>query len=290
MKPLVSYYGGKQRISSRIVERIEAISHKIYAEPFCGGCAVLYAKPARKLRNKDNYREAINDVNELIVNLYRVARNNPEALLNMLKYTPYSRVEHERAVAICKGNIEAFDIERAWATYVNAQMSFSNKLNAGWGTGKVSENQAATWAAKRDRLEKALGRLSSVHIDCQDALSFIDQWDHPDTLFYCDPPYPGTKQGHYSGYAMADYQALCDKLDNIQGSYILSNYPQAVEPSSAQQVIEIAATCSASGKGKTRLSKTKAAQGENERTEVLLICDRNPIKFKQQLSLLGLSC
>ena len=289
MKPLISYYGGKQRIASRIVEQIQRIDHKIYAEPFCGGCAVLYTKPEPRPSNWDNYREAINYTNELVVNLYRVAREQPEALHDLIELTPYSRVEYVRAVDICKGHVDAGSLEKAWALYVNAQMSFGTKLNAGWGVGKFGRNLAATWETKRQRLDASLARLSRVHIDCQDALTFIDQWDHPDTLFYCDPPYTNTECGHYDGYSSADYQALCDKLDSIQGSYILSNYPQEIAPQSAQGVIEIATTCSASGKGKTRLSTTKAAAGENDRTECLWICDRNSSKSRSQLSLLELA-
>jgi DNA adenine methylase len=289
VKPLISYYGGKQRIASQIVEQISRIDHKIYAEPFCGGCAVLYAKPEPLPRDLSSYREAINDTNELVVNLYRVAREQPEALHELLELTPYSRVEYKRAVEICKNIVQADDLEKAWALYVNAQMSFANKLGAGWGVRKTSENGAATWEAKRQRLKSVLSRLKRVHIDCQDALTFIDQWDHPDTLFYCDPPYIGTECGHYAGYTLADYQALCEKLDSIKGSYILSNYPQAIAPVSAQYTIEIATTCSASGKGRTRLSTGKADVAENNRTEVLWVCDRNEAKSKSQLSLLDLA-
>jgi DNA adenine methylase len=278
MKPLISYYGGKQRIASRIVEQIQRIDHKIYAEPFCGGCAVLYAKPEPRPSNWDDYREAINDTDELVVNLYRVAREQPEALHDLIELTPYSRVEYVRAVDICKGHVDAGSLEKAWALYVNAQMSFGNSMNTGWGASKTTRSHAASWESKRQRLKAALSRLSRVHIDCQDALTFIDQWDHPDTLFYCDPPYINTECGHYGDYTLDDYQALCDKLDNIQGSYILSNYPQAIAPASAQSLIEIATTCSASGKGKTRLSTTKPKAGENKRTECLWICDHTARK------------
>ena len=140
----------------------------------------------------------------------------------------------------------------------------------------TSANQAQTWDRRKENLEAAIARLSAVHIDCQDALSFIDQWDHPDTLFYCDPPYPDTEQGHYSGYTLDDFKALCEKLDGIQGSYILSCYQQGdVMPSSAQTQIEIVTTMSAA----------RNKDVDKARTEVLWSCDRNPIKNKQQLDL-----
>lgn len=79
MKPLLSYYGGKQRLVSKILPYIEAIPHTLYAEPFCGGAALLFAKPKRIVTNTDFYREAINDINKLVTNFYRVAIKNPKA-------------------------------------------------------------------------------------------------------------------------------------------------------------------------------------------------------------------
>jgi DNA modification methylase len=47
MKPIISYYGGKQRIASRIVDVLRTIPHTVYVEPFAGsgttGVAALRA-------------------------------------------------------------------------------------------------------------------------------------------------------------------------------------------------------------------------------------------------------
>ena len=279
MKPLVSYYGGKQRIASRIVGCLDKIPHAIYAEPFAGGLSVLYAKPRPVVSNQSNYIEAINDKNEKLITLYRVARSRPQEFFELISWTPYSKAELTRANQIYQGVIPADDLEMAWAVFVCCQASFSNKIGAGWKVGRQGSNVAVKWQSIRDRLQAALTRLSPVHIDCVDALAFIDRWDGPNTLFYCDPPYPGACQGHYKGYTLADFQALCNKLDDAQGSYILSNYPQTVEPRSAQRRLELDVQCSASGVGRVRGSS--AAGYETARTEILWICDRSPAKSRQ---------
>ena len=280
MKPLVSYYGGKGRIASQIVDQLMRIPHTVYAEPFAGGLAVLFAKPLPAVGDSSHYREAINDNNQLLVNLYRVAQWQPQEFNHIIQHTPYSKAEHTKALQICKTPDQYNDLQKAWAYYVNLQQSFANTANAGWRTAVIGRNQSYTWENKRQRLPDCLQRLSQVHIDDKDALDFIDTWDSPETIFYCDPPYPGSNQGHYTGYTLNDWQQLCNKLDSCQSSYILSNYPQQIQPKSAQHIIQIQATMSASGSGQTKRSDrsikpSSTELGDRSRTEILWICNRS---------------
>ena len=281
MKPLISYYGGKQRICPHVVPIIEQIPHTVYCEPFFGGGAVFYARQKSMVSNRDDYREIINDRSELLINLYRVARSNPQRFYEEIQLTPYSRAEHKRAIEICKNPSEYNDFDKAWAYYVNIQQSFSNKLNSGWGTCVFGRNLATTWHNHCQRLPECLNRLQDIHIECDEALSVIERWSSPQTIFYVDPPYPSTNQGHYDGYTLDDWQALCDLLDRIDSSYVLSNYSQAIEPASAQQRIEVSAVASSSSQGKTGKGRSKRAAatqeelGNRERTEVLWVCDRS---------------
>jgi DNA adenine methylase len=272
MKPILSYYGGKQRIASRIVELIRTIPHKVYAEPFAGGAAVLFAKGRPHTTNTTHYREAINDVDERIVTLYRVCQEQEGELLHLLKYTPYSQSEYRKASEILRGEVETTDLRRAWATVVSTRQGFAKKMFGGWGTSVsvTGSNDAMGWATYLDALPDILARFRGVFVACEDALRFIERWDSPDTLFYCDPPYPNTCQGHYAGYTLDDWQALCDAIDRCKGSYILSNYPQEIEPQTAQQRIELDAVMCAA----------KDVRGE-KRTEVLWVCNRSGAVVEQ---------
>lgn len=278
MKPLISYYGGKQRIASKIVSYINQIPHTVYVEPFCGGAAVLFNKPRRMVTDQDHYREVINDTSDILISLYRCAIECPDALALKLEATLYSQSDHDRSITICKNPKDYTPLEIAWAYFVNVNSSFANRLNGGWGTQVKSVNSAATWQNRITSLKEKLERLQSVYVSCEDALRCIDRWDSPQSLFYCDPPYPDTDQGHYEGYTAQDWIALCDKLDVIQGSYILSNYSHEYAPKTAYQRIEISAAMSASCKGKVRSDRSKIATqeqlGDRKRTEALWICDR----------------
>ncbi len=60
MKTPISYYGGKQTMLKHILPLIPP--HKLYTEAFCGGCAVLFAKPPVDC-------EVINDINKSLINV-----------------------------------------------------------------------------------------------------------------------------------------------------------------------------------------------------------------------------
>jgi len=255
-------------MAPKIVNYINKIPHTVYVEPFCGGAAVLFAKPRRVVTNNDHYREVINDTSDILISLYRCATKYPDELALELESTLYSQSDHARAKVICKKPKDYTPLEIAWAYFVNANCSFANVLGGGWGTQVKNVNAAVTWQSRITSIKEKLDRLQSVYVSCEDALRCIDRFDSPQSLIYADPPYPGTRQGHYEGYTTDDWIALCDKLDSIQGSYILSGYSQEYEPKSAQQRIEINAVMSASN------GKTKSGKDETKRTEVLWICDR----------------
>ena len=269
MKTCLSYYGGKSRIATQIVPHIMAIPHTVYTEPFFGGGAVLYAKGKIDRGSQSNYREAVNDLNKQLITFWRVAREQPEELARWIELTPYSQEEYLEARKIYNNPSEYSDLKVAWATYIQCNMSFANKIGGGWGVQVISPNSAATWVNRAARLPECFERLKDVHIGCEDALSFIKRWDCPHGLIYADCPYPGTNQGHYGGYTLDDYQKLCDVLDNCESSYVLSNYHQDVAPKSAQKCIEIEAVMSAAnGRGQRTKDNIK-------RTEKLWICDRS---------------
>ena len=269
MKTCLSYYGGKARIASQIVPYIMAIPHTVYVEPFFGGGAVLYAKGKIDRGNNDYYREAINDLNKQLITFWRVAREQPEELARWIELTPYSQEEHREARKIYNNPSEYSDLNVAWATYIQCNMSFSNVIGGGWKAGVIGRNESATWVNRASRLPECFERLRDVHIGCEDALSFIKRWDCPHGLIYADPPYPNAEQGHYGGYTLDDYQKLCDALDACESSYVLSNYHQDIAPKSSQKCIEIETVMSAAN---GRNGRTK---DNIKRTEKLWICDRS---------------
>jgi DNA adenine methylase len=280
VKPLVSYYGGKQRIASKIIPYLEAIPHTVRAIPFAGGLGMEFKWPRPIVTNNGHYRIVINDIDEDLINLYRVAREHPAEFRLWIELTPYSQADYKRSAELLRDQT-ATPLQKAWAIYVNLNCSFANKKDAGWRTNIIGQNSVATWQNKINNVGPAMAWLSDVHIACEEALRFVERWDSPQTLFYLDPPYPGADQGHYGGYTLDDWTSLCNLLDQCQGSYVLSNYVQSIEPKSAQQRVEIQAIASSSGKGQVGKGRDKSRAatseeiGDRKRTEILWICDRS---------------
>ncbi len=274
MRQPFSYYGGKQRLVSKLLPLIP--KHTVYVEPFCGGASVFWKKPWPKVTNTDHYREVLNDTNLQIVNFFKQFRDNEAALIQAIQRTPYSRHEYNLSRECYKNPSQFSDLEQARLFYVNANLSFSNKINGGFALSVIGRNHAATHSNRISKLNNIRGRLSGVYIENLDALKCIDMWDAPQSFFYCDPPYPDAHQGHYSGYTRENFQELVDTLSEIQGSFLLSCYDfDGIQVPSEWERFTFEAHCSSSGqgnvgKGRDKMRAATASElGNRKRTEVV---------------------
>lgn len=272
MKPPISYYGGKQKIARKIIKLIP--KHTVYVEPFAGGAAILFMKPDYRTNNQADYREVINDKDELLINFYRVLQDNPEPLINKLQLTLYSRAEHNKAKTILKNSNDYSALEKAWAYYVQIFQSFSTILFGVWRISTIEQNIANTWNNKVEGLGNYIKRMKGIHVESIDAIECIKKWDSPQTLFYCDPPYMNANQGYILKYSLEQQQELIDTLNNIQGSFLLSGYDdENIIISDNWERFSFEAFCSASGQGIRRSDKTKKATkeeiGNRKRIEVV---------------------
>jgi DNA adenine methylase len=261
-KPIVSYYGGKQKLVSKILPHFP--QHTVYAEPFCGGATMLFAKPYLHTGNNNNYREVINDVNDDLITMYRVAKEQPEQFFARIDATLYSQSDDKKARKILKERTSNDPLDIAWAVYLQCNMSFANCMFGGWGTSVKNHNEAITFNNRKARLKAVLERIAQTHISNEDALACLKRWDSPQTLFYIDPPYIDANQGHYAGYTREDFTNLIDTLKNIKGSFVLSCYPNDVVPADWTRVDFAAA-----------MSAAKRKDLDKKRTESIWIKDSN---------------
>lgn len=223
MRTPLTYYGGKQQLAHRIVALMPA--HRVYLEPFCGGAAVLFAKPRAD-------RECVNDVDGRIVRFWRVLRDRPGELADAVANTPYSREEWRE----CRYGPEPYDdLEAARRLVVTVDQSFSRE-GTGWSPPSVLFDrrgrwQAGVWQNLPDKLAAAAHRLAGVAVERSDACDLIPTYDQSDGVIYCDPPYPrGERLAPGKGYRHDDdgtlWPRLVDTLRTVaHASVILSGYP-----------------------------------------------------------------
>jgi DNA adenine methylase len=251
MKTPVSYYGGKQRLVPEILPLIP--THTQYVEPFCGGAAVFWAK-------KPSAHEVINDLDGRVVNFYRVLQTRFDELQTMIRGTLHSEAEHRWAKSVL-ADVDADEVDRAWAFWVRCNMSFGSALEHGFAFNNNGALPAKT-ARNKERFTAAYAeRLSKAEVFCRDAISLIQLKDGADVFFYIDPPYVSSDCDHYKGYTSADFQRLLDTLAGIRGKFLLSSYPEkellAMRAVHGWQVKDIEAQVAVSGKRDGKKMKTE---------------------------------
>lgn len=220
LKTPISYYGGKQRLATRIISLIP--EHDLYCEPFIGGGAIFFNKEPSGI-------EVLNDTNKSLITFYRVVQRDFTTLEKEVIITLHSRDMHRQAKIIYQNPDMFSDLKIAWAVWVLSSQSFSAMLDSSWGYDKTKNTTTKKISNKRDQFTIDLAvRLQNVQIECTDALRIIESRDNEKAFFYCDPPYYNSDCGHYDGYSLDDFEALLKRLLAIKGKFLLSSYPSPI--------------------------------------------------------------
>ncbi len=217
LKTPITYYGGKQTLLKHILPLIP--DHVLFTEPFCGGCAVFFAKEPSKC-------EVINDMNRELINFYRVAKTKYEDLNTMIEGTLHSRDTHAHAKHIMQYPEFFSDIERAWAVWVCSKMGFASMLDGTFGYDRTGTTALKIQNAKKSFTQELCDRLKGVTIGNEDDLRVITRYDSEDSFHFVDPPYVGSDCGHYEGtFNEENFQSLLEILSKVKGKFMLTMFP-----------------------------------------------------------------
>lgn len=134
------------------------------------------------------YIETINDIDGNIVNLFRVCREHPDELAQLIELTPFARDEFRD----CYEKSDNL-IEQARRTIVRYHQSFgtSNSSKNSWKNTQTARGpQCATmWNYLPNAIAECAYALKEAQIENVDAIELIRRYNDKDTLIYCDPPY-----------------------------------------------------------------------------------------------------
>ncbi len=227
-RPIVRYHGGKWRLAPWIISHFPP--HRVYVEPFGGGGSVLLRKPR-------SYAEVYNDLDDEIVNLFRVVRDRGEEFARRIEETPFSREEFNLSYSPCDD-----PVEQARRTMVRCGMGFgSSAMNTANKTGfRGSATRSGThpgtdWANQPSNIKAVVQRLRGVVVENRDALELMRHHDAPTTLHYVDPPYvaesrkwKGGKEAYRYEMDDEDHRRLAECLNGLRGMVVLSGYPSAL--------------------------------------------------------------
>ena len=249
-RPALRYHGGKWMLAPWIISHFP--EHRIYVEPYGGGASVL-------LRKDPSYAEVYNDLDDEIVNVFKVARHDGILLQDWLQKTPFARTEFVGAYS--KNNT---NIEQARNTIVKSFMGFGSDAIRNKSGFRANANRSGTtpahdWKNYGDVFHFLVERLRAVVIENKDAIEIIKQHDSEKTFFYVDPPYPHSTRtsGKRYGYEMSDddHRKLADVLHNVKGKVLISTYQSDLY----DQIY----------KGWKKYEREALADGARKRTEIL---------------------
>ena len=257
-RPILKYPGAKWRIASWIIDKLPP--HDIYLEPYFGSGAVFFNKQPARL-------ETINDLDGNVVNLFRVLREQPEELAELIDLTPWARDEYYASYEKADNNVEAARryLVRCWQAYGTMTAARTGWRHSATGRAPVMPSQ---WCKVPERICAIADRLKDAQIEHMDAIKLIAKYNDPNCLIYADPPYiTETRRKNIYAEEMTNEQhvELLEALMMHSGPVVLSGYASALYDKTLNDW--------------ERIEKQSQAERGQARTEVLWI--KNERRFCQ---------
>ncbi len=185
--------------------------------------------------------ETYNDLDGEVVNFFRVLRDQKEELVYAIGMTPFSREEFVEAIRTNGDGAGLSSVEQARRFFIRARQvrtGLAQTASVGRWANCLQTSRAgmagavSRWLGSVEGLEWIASRLLRVQIEHDLAINVIRRYDSPETLFYCDPPYPHDSRGDSKAYQyeMTDLEhiQLHEALSSVQGKVAISGYHGAL--------------------------------------------------------------
>jgi DNA adenine methylase len=179
-------------------------------------------------RRRDRVRnEVINDAAGDVVNLFRIIRQHPEALIAEASQQLASREDFDRLCRVPADTLT--DIQRALRFYWLQRLGYGGCVRSRSFPTRPTQPKGIRPETMAKHLQAAHHRLAGVTIEHLGYAEFIRRYDRQQTLMYLDPPYYGVED--YYGkelFERADFERLAELLGTLKGRFLLSlnDHPQ----------------------------------------------------------------
>lgn len=215
MKSPIKWVGGKSRMINILLPIIP--KHKGYVEVFGGAGWLLFAKERSEW-------EVLNDLDNNLMNLFEVIKNNPNEFINSFEFTLISRKTFNEYKEIYKNKEYENKIHQAHILYylLKAGVGASLPDGGGCGFGIGKDRSRLRLEQIETDIKNAHNRLLRTTIECRDFREVINSFDSVDTFFYLDPPYRNTARSGYPVGKFTDkqYELLADCCKNTKGKWL----------------------------------------------------------------------
>lgn len=224
--PIVKWVGGKRQLMFELLKNMPE-NYNRYFEPFIGGGALFF-----ELQPDNAY---ISDLNEELINLYKVVRDNVEELITDLQKHDISK---EYFIEI--RNIDRTEEYKNWSNVKKAsRFIYLNRtcFNGMYRVNSKGEFNVPFGHYKNPRIldennlincSNLLQRTEIRHADFSEILKKVKKGD----FVYFDPPYvPLSETSSFTSYTKDGFDLdmqfklrdVCDELDSIGVKFLLSN-------------------------------------------------------------------
>jgi DNA adenine methylase len=242
-KPFLKWAGGKTQLINDIEKALpkDVLRDKFtYIEPFVGSGAVLFSM-INKFPNLE--RAVINDINEDLINTYRIIAKRPNELISILEIL--QNEFHDLVGNEDKKKLYYYQKRELYNTRNEEQSGqaalfiFLNRtcFNGLYRVNRKNEFNVPMGSYKQPTIcdkenilavNRALQKVEIMCGDYQATLKFAEA----NTLFYFDPPYkPLSQTSSFNAYAKYEFndneqirlRDFCTKVDSLNHNWILSN-------------------------------------------------------------------
>ncbi len=241
-KPFLKWAGGKTQLLNDIERQFPFKKNDVFSfvEPFVGSGAVLFWV----LNHFPNLKLAvINDINEDLINSYKIIKSNVTDLILVLKslekeyHNLAENTEEKKGYYYKKRKL--FNTRKSDPILQAALFIFLNRtcFNGLFRVNKKNEFNVPIGSYKKPiicnepnllAISKLLQKVEILLGDFEKTENFAST----QSLFYFDPPYkPLSKTSSFNAYAKGEFndseqirlKRFCDKLDSLGTQWLLSN-------------------------------------------------------------------
>lgn len=224
--PIVKWVGGKRQLMFELLKNMPE-NYNRYFEPFIGGGALFF-----ELQPDNAY---ISDMNEELINLYQVVRNNVDELITDLQKHDISKKYFTEI-----RNIDRTEDYENWSNVQKAsRFIYLNRtcFNGMYRVNSKGEFNVPFGNYKNPRIldennlincSNLLKRTEIKHADFSEILKRVKKGD----FVYFDPPYvPLSETSSFTSYTKDGFDMdmqfklrdVCDELDAMGIKFLLSN-------------------------------------------------------------------
>jgi len=219
---IVRMPGGDYKIADVLLPRLEALCPRprcTFVEVF-GGSGYMSQTVSRAVFGNIIY----NDINKMLVAIYRYVKEHPEQLATLLALLPYSRTYYRIVRDVAKINQDFGSLVAAALFFYLYNTSFhGNIMREGFAYAiDPAKNEAKAFKSRVWAIVKYAEAWKDVIIESLDFREVIKKYDARRTVFYLDPPYPDRAKDYYgSTFTVDDLREMASMLTQIRGRFLL---------------------------------------------------------------------